>query len=765
MSSRDRVTDKAHGFKGQKSALPIESYGIDSAEQIKNFYLRQKQLNKVNGSAIYGEISPLAPGGVLSMHVFKDILIAQRATKISYNQYTPFWNTNVFTEFLTLTTPGRLFSDFYRDKLFLTNTSDVFYIPYQDSGVLTMPTTLFPIGLDAPATAMALSSFSYADAGNVNDEQHYYMLALYDQLTNTEGPCSAAQTTVDGIVELSPNGFLGPVPAAVGGFGSAKKVRVAAADLKTYVTTAQALSGNRASHFVLYRSGPKVDGLYNSFFRVPLKDGLTWDGSVLIPISALEGVDPPVAGGVGDFVDNTSDANLPEVSPPENNSPPPTPARMLSALTFAKATTIGFNPPPETWGLGDYSGFRHMRFFRDQLFGVGAHSYGMTVTQNIALSSDTSQKVTGRITQFRDLIHGSEVYQPDYWPYRWEIGKGNSQETIGLGVLGDVALLVFKEGSTYYLSGSSPDNFIVRIMDTQRGCAHQGTIQETSIGVITLDRSGFVLWNKIGQGSPISDEINDQIKNILFRYASTFYSSYDAKLKIYRCSVVIAGSQTPNITFTLDIDSGQWTTEVGLEGLSRVQFSVNSNNQTSILAEQTNVDSQLDIGKVYDFAGSKSNGRIFDYANQQNVLDQVGNPIEAIWTSGTINFGDDQHKKRMNWIYLRAKSFGGWKVDVEVIPDYDESRKYVLRDWDVTASQSEWYSSDIATDGSLIWDDGTGTVGGTWASEGQSRQVSKIPIKCIGRTFQIRIIHKDATPNNYGFAIESVSAEGCTLGR
>jgi hypothetical protein len=767
MSSRDRVKDKAAGFKGQKSAFPIESYGIDSAEQIQNFFLHHKQLNKINGCTLYGEASLAAAGGILSLHVFKDVLISQRDKTLSFNLYTPIWATNVFTDVITLTLGQKLFSAFYRDKLFLTNTRDVFFIPYQDSNGLSIGSTMLSLGLDCPQTAMDSLSFSAADAGNVNNTDHYYMLALYDQLTNTESPCGGACPTVDGVVELSPNGFLGPQPTLLAAPGAARKVRFAAAALKSYVTTAMALSGNRASHFVVYRSGPKVNGLFNSFFRVPLKDGGTYDGSVLIPISALAGIDPPgPLGSVGDFIDNTADADLPAVSPPDNNSPPPTPVRMLNALTTAKAITIGVPPPPEAWALGDYSGFRHMRFFRDQLFGVGAHSYGMTVSQNISLGADINQKVTGRISQFRDLLHGSEVYQPDYWPYRWEVGKGDGQETIGLGVLGDVALLIFKEGSAYYLSGSSPDNFVVRIMDTQRGCVHQGSIQETPLGVITLDRSGFVLWNKIGQGTPLSDSIHDQIEEILFRYASTIYSSYDSKLKLYRCSVVVAGSQTPNMTFTLDLDSGDWTTEAGMEGLSRVQFSVNSNNITSIIAQETGVDSQLDVGKIYDFVGSKNNGRIFDYSSNVNVLNQVGGAIEAIWTSGTINFGDDQHQKRMNWVYLRAKSFGGWKVDIEVIPDYDEARKYVLRNWDVTASQSEWYSSDIATDGSLLWDSGTGTGdGGVWASAGQGRQVSKIPIKCIGKTFQIRIIHKDTTANNYAFAIESVSAEGCLLGR
>lgn len=430
--------------------------------------------------------------------------------------------------------------------------------------------------------------------------------------------------------------------------------------------------------------------------------------------------------------------------------------------------------PGENWALTDYSGFRHVRFFRDQLFGVGAVNYGFTISEEVNYGDNATEVVSGLVTGFSNLLHGSEVYQPDYWPYRWEVGKGVGQDAVGLGVLGDVALLCFLEGSTYYLAGASAANYVVRVMDTQKGCVHQSTIQETPVGVITLDKSGFVLWNKIGQGEPISDQIQDVIESINFGQCANFYSCYDAKLNIYRCSVAVTGATvangltTPNLTCILDLHTMQWSFEQGSEGLSRLQFSINSRNFTSqAIADGTApVGTVIDVGHIYDLVGSALNGRIYDYSSDENVLFPGSQAIEAVWTSGTVNFGDDQHKKRMKWIYLRAKSQTGWKVNIEVIPDYDESRKYVLENWDVTSSQSLWYSSDVATDGSLLWDSGTGTDdGGRWASDGLVRQVTKIPISCIGFSFQIRIIHKETDATRYGFAIESVSAEAVRLGR
>ena len=751
MPIRDRLAEKAASFKGQKSGLPLDSYGIDSAELCQNFFLKNGQLTKSPGCEVFTTIltnEPLATGGVLSLHRFKFYLFGQRATSMALlykDQNGDIQESTMAAGYITLS--RRLFSTSWRDRIVFTNARDALHVLVSEtsaSGGL--------LGLDAPADPLQASWFDTATAGNVDNENHYYLLTLYDDKTNTESPACGAQVSADGLVEWSPNGFLGPRPANINP-GAAKTVKITYANLAAYLVAIQNSTDPyyRATHFIIYRAGAKINGLYDSFFRVPLVNASSsMNGQVFISIDNFR------AEGY-DFIDNTSDANLPAVSLPENNSPPPTPARMKRALDYAR----GQGYTTETWALADYSGFRHMRFFRDQLFGIGAKSFGMNVLNlEVSFGNATTTKLTGRVTNFRDLLHGSEVYQPDYWPYRWEVGRGDGQEAIGLGVLGDVALLCFKEGSTYYLSGSSPESFVVRVMDSRLGCVNEGTIQETPIGVITLDRSGFVLWNKIGQGTRISEEIHDVIQSILFQYSATFYSSYDRRDNLYRCSVVVPGGQTPNLTCVLDLGTMQWTVESGGEGLcrltdrplERVDFTTSS------------VTLSDDDTELLDLVGSNTNGRLLDFTNAEAVEIQ-GAAIESIWTSGTINFGDDQHKKRMNWVYLRAKSNSGWKVNIEIIPDYDESRKYVVEDWDVVSSQSQWYSSDIATDGSLLWDDGTGELGGRWASAGPTRQVSKIPVKCIGYTFQIRIIHREADTSRWGFAIESVSAEGVRLGR
>lgn len=742
MPIRERVKDKASAFKGQKSGLPIESYGIDSAEQITNFHVRNGQLEKVNGNVIYATLT--GAGAVNSLHRFKYLWLGQQQSSLfietpsslpigSVDGNGIFFQLNAASPLISAAT---LYSSVWRNQIFLTNGQDCQSILSIEGGSSGGGFSYQKLGLDSPdKVALTITN---SNSGNVDAGDHYYMISLYDGNTNTESPCAGAFPSIYGLTELSPNGFLGPIPTRLADAGSGKTVLIKYANLVTYLE-AELAKYPRATHFIIYRSTATVSGLYPSFFQVPMVNGSSsQNGNVHINIFSF-------INDIQDFIDNTADASLPAVSPPTNNSPPPTPARLLAGFTYAKNTYSPSLGILENWTAQDYSGFLHTRVFRDQLFGVGAFSYGFTVTAEVALAAG-QEKVSGKVLNFRDVIHGSEVFQPDYFPYVWEVGVGDGQTTTGLGILMDFALLAFKDKSTYYLGGASPDNYVLRIMDSMRGAVHCSTIQETPVGVITLDRGGFVLWNQIGHGVPISNDIQDIIDQITFTNAANFYSCYNFLFRRYECSVTTPGFQYPNLTLEYNIDSGQWSTAQGQEGYSR------------------KIDSKVN-GALIELVGSTTNGRLLDYSSSINVTNQGGG-ITAIWKSGSINFGDDQHKKRVKWLYIRAKSGKNWKVNIDIIPDYDESRTWTYPGgYDSLASLSTWYSSIAATDGTLIWDDGSGSVGGNWESANLTRQIAKIPVEGVGYNFQVRITNFDLDPNNYGFAIESVSLEGVQLGR
>lgn len=724
MAINERSVEKVRKFLGQKSGQPLESYGFDSGTNITGFTLKEGQLQRVSGGNIYAEILPDQLGGITSLHRFKSLWVAQRGVVVAIEDSEA---SASFTSIKTdLASVEKLYSSQWRDRIFFNNAQNAFF-HYRNANIVETAS----LGIDAPDSTTAIvngwdsSNISSAAAGNVVDGTYYYVFTLYDENTNSESPAVGSLSGADGLNILSNNdpfsGIVAPGHTVTGG---PKTVRIA--NLDNVIAAVSALVP-RATHFIVYRaqavptSGlPGINGaLYGTFNRVPQTSS---DGPTIIRISTF------VAAGV-DFVDNT--ANLVAVSLPENNSPPPTPERMLKTLTAAKnSPTLGVT---DNWSLSDYSAFRHTKFFRDQLFGIGAVSPGFKL--NASGVAFGGSDIVGNIFDFQDILHGSEVYQPDYWPYVWEVGRGDGQTAIGLGVLGDTALLLFKEKSTYYLSGSSPSDFVVRILDTNKGCVNESTIQETPIGVICLDRTGFVLFNKIGQGERISTDIQDVIDSILFPYSSSFYSWYDPKDQRYYCAVVIPGSQTPNLTLCLDLESMQWTTDTSLVGLSRL------------------ADTDSD-GEYVELIGSKTNGRLVDLSNPEIPTFQDG-AIYSSWTSGVLSFGDDQHKKKMRWLYLKVKAAGDWTVTIEIVPDFREDRKFTIT-VNYSSEQETWFASD-GTGGTLYWDEGV------WAFDGPEKSQVKIPIICKGRLFQVRVINQDTAANRWGFAIEGISAEAVML--
>lgn len=748
MALNQRVAVKASTFKGQKSGLPLESYSLDSGMLISCLHLKEGAMEKVYGGVEYTTLSEPTTGdqgGVKAiMAGFSEFVFAQRYQQMflllpPIIQGSDPLNPYEILPTYTLISTKTVYPSYWRDRIVLVNTVDAVTFLKVNEGSTGFGFTSFKLGIDPPSTPLLAAWFSQSGASGLADGDYNYLITIYDGRTNSESPACGAWLSTDGIYELSPNGTQGPKTAAFTVTGGPRLVTISKTNLIPYLQAA-VVASPRASHFIIYRSGGLTGGLYGTFNRVPLVDaGSSQNGQVFINIDTF-------INDNRDFIDGTATASLTAVSLPENNSPPPTPARAVAAYTYAAANIGAIQGSTNT---ADYSGFRYTKFFRDQLFGIGASSSGFNVNQMSILG--TAEKVSGTVNNFKDLLHGSEVYQPDYWPYVWEVGRGDGQQSTALGILGDTALLVYKETSTYYLAGSSPDNYVLRIMDSSKGCIHQSTQQDTPIGSITLDRSGFNLWNKIGQGQRISTDIQDVIDEIDFAYIDNFYSGYDPVNHRYYCAVVQYGFTQPNITCVFDTQELGWTTEQGREGASMVVGSYSDNYAVRNGAPSS-------IGKFYHLIGGQTTGAMIDASNPEVVL-FLGNPLYATFFSGSIDFGNDQHKKKMKWVYLRCRSLSDWTVDIEIVPDGDEARKFVLNDFNVLANFSEWYSSDVATDGNLIWDEGY------WASDAPVRQTAKIPVSCIGYTFQIRIINKASTNDEYGFAIESISAEGVMMGR
>ncbi len=773
MSLRDRQTESVGTFGGLKSGQPLESLKMSDALECQNFRLKEGKLERVNGSQDYSNsVLPNESGGITSIHKFKDLHLVQRGLNIAlegsegdktFHQISESSSYEVgdgdnlsdVADILSSSEENILSRQQFtmsewRDRAVLANGIDFKQVVLRDSVIGSQEFRNIGLWIRPEGVAVGLSggniivtksnsfTISYDEFNalgipnsvNIAAGTYYYVMTFYDANTNTESPGLGAMISQSGLTELSPNSVFGPgvqtvVVAAANGVGCPFS------QAQTALNYYRALYPN-ITHFLIYRSTGAAFPEYNTFYRVPyVHASSSMNGQTFINIDRF------LAEGLP-WVDDTATADLPLTSLAENNGAPPSIDAMyhtdLLIQTINAVTTQTYPAQADILSIDKYSAPIQSKFFRDQLFCIGAKSPGRIVSE-VSLDS-SAEKISGLIMNFSSLLHGSEVYQPDYWPYVWEVGVGDGQDCTGIAVIGDAALLIFKDRSTYYLSGSSPDNYVVRVMDTSKGCLHRKTIQEVPNGVICLDRSGFVAYNKIGLGERISKDIQDIIDTIDFSYLHLFHSSFDQENQRYYCSVVTDGNTTPDTTLCLDLDSMGWTIETGQIGSCRI------------------ISNSSD-GVYTDLVGDRNSGLIKDYSFKTNVTDR-GGEIESIWTSGPIDFGDRQHRKRMQYVYITGVCASSWEINIEVIPDYDPSRKFVVEGWDVESSMSQWSSESIEN---LLWGEGN------WASNTTLRKITKIPVVCTGYVFQVRIVNKSTNADAYGFEIHNVSCEGIMFKR
>lgn len=703
---RNRVLESAPLFSGQKSGIPPKTLKPTDCEVVSNMLLDNGMLKKVNGQSLYATLPADTTARVRWVDQYKYRFIAQR------DNYVYLESAEGSGSFATVASDfnsARMFGRNHRGSIYMVNGVDSrFYTESNPVSAITL--NLRQLGVYPATSYLSGSITSIISGGLLGSGTYQYVITLYDPITNTESPACGARSGELGLfnslnpVTAATLDYFAPVSLSVATGGASKKISISFAGMTAVIGSSAPAATERRTHFIVYRT--EVGGTV--FKRVE------------IPRSIATFVTAGLA-----YVDNTADTALGDILQTET-SPPPLKSEMQTTFTYLNSVAAS---PQTTPPDAAYSGYTHFTFFNDTLFAVGAKNPG------IFTKSELSQ-----FQPFDSVLYIHDPFVPDSVLDTREVGPGDGQVATAVAVMRDSVVILLKERSIYYVSGTSVDNYTVRVMDSRRGCVHAGTVQETPYGVFALDRVGIIQVGQIGPAEVISNEIKDAIAGINFAAISTAYSGYDSQRHLYYLSVPTDGSLRPNKTFVYDAQNPGWTTISGGEG-------------TSMFIGSASDDSQIEV------LGSYTNGRIIDFSDETVVTNLGGTRIDSEYLSGPFYGGDATRKKKAKFVYITAESNTDWTIDLEIVSDFGQSPTFSLPAINSNSVYAIWASS--------LLDSGVnvGVFDSSLFAAGKVRKQLKIPLSCIGNALQVRIVNKSTDGDQYGFKILAVELESVMLGR
>ena len=674
MATQRRQVEEIRAFGGQKSGRPPRSLNPQDSELIYNFSNIDGILEKINGGAAY-LTSALGSSPIRWLGRYKNKWMWQVADKLGIEAAEDSaTESTVTTDF----TSERAFSDKWRDNIFLANTKKFsFYdgTTFKDVGLL-------PIG-EGKAPRPLAPTFTTGTSGSIPAGTHAITFTLYDSTTQTEslpwgalpgqfGLLNTAQFNAD----TNPLGWL------------SSNITFPANGIAIITDVKNTLFANgypsRADKIRIYRS--KTGDLTTFYLDSEYNVDKVFSASPDLSISK-------------------SDADLGEILITEERQPPPQRSALINSGAASSAT-----------------GIRHLRQWRDSLLAVGVEIDRYTISDSVWGGSDT-------VLQSDSLLYASDAFQYDYWPFNFEIGRGDGQKLRAVAVIVDIPL-IFKDASTYMLVGDNVTNAIPRRIDSRRGCVHESTLQETPLGAICLSGEGFILARPAVPTDVISKDIQDVIDDINFDKLDNADSAYDRVDGLYYCMLPTGGATYPNKTVVFDVKTGQWSTHREREGTA-IHFDIGSDSKPRALI------------------GASSGGQLVNLIGETNVT-HLGSQITARWRSGQFALGDPSVRKKAKWLYVLAEANEAWTIDIRIFSDLYRGTVY-----EATSISSQ---SNYAVYGTDLY--GTGRYVGE-----KVRELVKIPIEGVGRLFQVEVVHNSTQAKQWGFRVLSVQLEGVVMGR
>lgn len=676
MALEKEVQERIGLFTGQKSAVPHGTLSSTDASLIRNFFCRKGRLQKIWGASVYAEpVFATGTGGIVWIDRFISRWIYQRGELIALEDSE---GSKTFSSVGSINVAQS--NDPYWDGRIASDKwrNRIFMVNgtecrfYEDSPL--SGSKFLTLGLIPPGNG-ARGIFTSQPTLTITD-------VSAGNVATTQPTYVVTWYDAARGIESLPNG------ATVGEIG------LWSGDNRVQFSPASA--GNRKYNVditALKAAGYDTDRVTGWFlYRLTTADSVFKRVSNTYTSIATNSMD-----------DNVADASLGTVLNTDNSPPP-------SGRYYYDSPSLAYTAV----------GSRFVRFFRDQLWLFGVQYPGQ---------GDLS------FVKANGIVYASDTQNPDYWLYDFEVGRNNQQSDTGMAVHMNT-LLFFKERSIYALEGTNPDNYVIRPVDTRRGCVAPGSIQETPAGVISLSAEGFIISTGTGPSQVISEEIFDEIRNINFANRNKIVSAYDNQEGKYECHVPMLPSSNNTQVFIYDVVFKTW--QMKTIGMAQaVRYDIDSNFSR--------------IG----LAGDQFQSRLYNVVDEEQVT-YNGQAINAVWESKNFDFGQPDRAKRLVFMNIKGRAKIDFRITVDIVMDFG-AETHTIENILSESTYSQWAAS--ATDES-----GSDYDVDNWDGDFVDKKF-EIPLTGVARNFQIIIRESETSANRGGFLLEEIILQGNLLGR
>lgn len=694
------VKESVQVFSGQKSSIAYGAVGVPECEAIENFVTRRTRLRKIWGTSLYHE-AEFGISEIKWLDYFRNRWLFQRANGIGLETAEA---SQAFVQLGEIYggTSRRVFSDKWTDSVFICNGHENKFIDFETLAQPTLLRTgLLPPGgglindsdpLFVPATfTVPAQAGSSLPAGDFE-----YIVTLWDDKRKVESMPYGSYVGEDGLWLYDSTIFHGATDVDLRNYTTGingirinvATPNVSAVRINLAPVFALGYDTDRVTHYIIYRKA--ADGTYK---RVPRNGGA--DTSYVDDKSTI--ADPV-------FLDFAADASLGEVID-LSLSPPP------SGQYYRDSTVVG--------EIHDY-GPRFVKFHRDQLWKFGVNFPG---TEN-GYENGAPLNAT-RFYPFNGMAYASAPGIFDYWQFTYSVGRETGQRDTFMGKHRNT-LMFFKESSSYYLDGSSTDNYEIREMDNKRGITISGSAQETTHGIIGLGAEGFTLFDSVGPASIISEEIADMVEKINLEYPDKITSAFDPEEEKYECHCPIKNDRN-TLVFIYDLKQKAWSFTKRAGGAAH--YGLTSKKRT--------------VGLL----GDKLNGRLYLSTNRALVT-QNGETMHGVWRSKQFDWGRPGDLKGLQMVTIVARAKRDFRLSIDVIPDFSQRDCVSVKDIDPDVRE-DVYAEDVDDVGGGVWDEAQ------WG-DGAVKKEFTILVQAIGKKIQLIVRNSDTDADRANFEIEEI---------